>query len=103
MRIDGATGTGRADRPIALQGGSPAGALILAESGEGRHAHLPPPPHVPPDGFAVVHDPSHGAVVIDLCRAALRIVGSPTYRLTREGTVEIGANPLKGSLIDMKA
>jgi len=103
MRIDGTTVTGHPDRAIAVQGGSPAGELIPAGSGEGRRGHLPAPPHVPPEGFAVVHDPARGAVVIDLCRAALRADGPPTYRLSREGAFEIGARPRKGGLVDLMA
>ncbi|NPV06202.1 MAG: hypothetical protein HPY67_15925 [Syntrophaceae bacterium] len=103
MRIDGATGTGHPDRATAVQGVSPAGALVPAGSGEGRRGHFPQPPHVPPDGFAVVHDPAHGAVVIDLCRTILQKDESPTYRLSREGTFEIGSKPRKGGLIDLRA
>ena len=103
MRIDGTTVTGRPDRAIALQGGSPAGGLIPAGSGDGRRGHLPAPPHVPPEGFAVVHDAAHGAVVIDLYRAALRTDGPPTYRLSRDGAFEIGARPRKGGLVDLMA
>lgn len=102
MRIDGTAGTGRPDRTIAVQGVSPTRELVPAGSGEGRRGHLPPHPHVPPEGFAVVHDRARGAVVIDLYLAALRIDESPTYRLSREGAFEAGARPRKGCLIDVR-
>jgi len=60
-------------------------------------------PNVAPEGFVLVHDEAHGAVVIDLYHAALRTDDSPTYRLSREGALEVGRKPRKGSLIDLMA
>ncbi len=60
-------------------------------------------PRVAAEGFVVVHDEAHGAVVIDLYQAALRTDESPVYRLSREGTLEVGTKPRKGGLIDLMA
>lgn len=103
MRIDGTTWTGNPDRTIPAQGSTPAGALIPAGSGEGRRGHVPPLPRVAAEGFVLVHDEVHGAVVIDLYHAALRTDESPTYRLSREGAVEVGRKPRKGGIIDLMA
>ena len=103
MRIEGTTWTGNPDRTIPQQGHAAAGALIAAGSGEGRRGHAPPLPRVAAEGFVLVHDEAHGAVIIDLCQAALRADESPVYRLSREGALEVGTKPRKGGLIDLMA
>lgn len=104
MRIEGTTWTGNPDRAIQQQGHARAGALIPAGSGEGRRGHASPTPHVAAEGFVLVHDEVHGAVVIDLYHhAALRADDPPVYRLTREGVVEVETRPRKGGLIDLMA
>lgn len=102
MRIDGTTWTGSPDRIFPQQGGATAGALAPAGSGESRRGQSPPQPNVPPHGFALVHDPSHGVVVIDLVHAALRAAESPTYRISRHGIFEIDAKPYKGGIVDLR-
>jgi hypothetical protein len=103
MRIDGTTGTGHPDWRIPSQGNLPAGIIIPAGPGEGRREHAPPLPHAAADEFILVHDPVRGAVVIDLYHAATRYDESPTYRLTGEGSVEVGKRPRKGGIIDLLA
>ena len=103
MRIDGTTWTGNPDWTIRPQGAGSAGGLLPAGTGDGRRGHAPPSLQVPPSGFALVHDSAHGAVVIDLYHAALRTDEAPTYRLSREGTLEVGMKPRKGGIIDLVA
>lgn len=103
MRIEGTAWTGNPDRTIPQQGHSPAGALIAAGSGESRRGHSPPLPRVAAEGFVLVHDEAHGAVVIDVYQAALRADESPVYRLSLEGALEVGAKPRKGGIIDLMA
>jgi len=103
MRIEGTSWTGNPDWTIPQQGRTPAGALAPAGSGESRRGHSPPLPRVAAEGFVVVHDEAHGAVVIDLYQAALRTDEFPVYRLSREGTLEVGTKPRKGGLIDLMA
>lgn len=103
MRVDGANWTGTPGWTTSPPGDTSARGLIPAGSGEGRRGHSPPLPHVSPDGFTLVHDSAHGAVVIDLHHAALRTDETPTYRLSRRGTLEVGMKPRKGGIIDLVA
>jgi len=103
MRIEGTAWTGSPDWAIPQQGHAPTGALIPLGASESRAGQSPPSPHVPPHGFALVHDELHGAVVIDLFHAALRAAEVPTYRLSRDGAFEIDAKPRKGGIIDLVA
>jgi len=103
MRIEGTSWTGNPDRTIPQLGHTPEGALTPAGSGEGRRGHSPPLPRVAAEGFVLVHDDAHGAVVIDLYQAALRADESPIYRLSREGALEVGTKPRRGGLIDLMA
>ena len=47
--------------------------------------------------------PSAVQVVIDLYHAATRYDEPPTYRLTGEGSVEVGKKPRKGGIVDLLA
>jgi hypothetical protein len=77
--------------------------LIPVGPGGGLRGDSPPSPHVPADEFLLVHDPRRGAVVIDLYHAATRYDDSPSYRLTGEGSIEVGKKPRKGGIIDLLA
>jgi len=70
---------------------------------EDRRGRAPGLPYVRADQFVLVHDAARGAVVIDLYQAATRYDDSPTYRLSREGAVEVGKRPRKGGIIDLLA
>lgn len=103
MRIDGSIAAANADWRTSSPGNSRAGALVPLSSGESRKGFAPPFPHIPADEFIVVHDEARGTVVIDLYLAALRFDESPTYRLTGQGTVEIGRKPRIGGIVDLRA
>jgi hypothetical protein len=77
--------------------------LIPVGSGDGRRGHTPPVPQAAADEFIFVHDRVHGEVVIDLYCAATHYDESPAYRLTEEGSVEVGKKPRKGGIIDLLA
>ena len=77
--------------------------LIPVGPGEGCRGHAPPLPHVAPEEFILVHDRVHGEVVIDLYHAATRYDEPPTYRLTGQGSVEVGQKPRKGGIVDLLA
>jgi hypothetical protein len=77
--------------------------LIPVGPGEGCRGHAPPLPHVAPEEFILVHDRAHGEVVIDLYHAATRYDEPPTYRLTGQGSVEVGKKPRKGGIVDLLA
>lgn len=103
MRIDGATTAAIADRGHSSPGNPRTGALIALNPGEGRKGFAASFPHIPAGEYLVVHDEVRGAVVIDLFLAALRFDESPGYRLTGQGTVEIGRKPRKGGILDLRA
>jgi hypothetical protein len=103
MRIDGSIAATNADWSISSPGNSRAGALIPLSSGESRKGFAPPFQRIPADEFIVVHDDVRGAVVIDLYLAALRFDESPTYRLTGQGTVEVGRKPRIGGIVNLRA
>ena len=103
MRIDSSITTGSAEWGSSSPEYSRAGALIPLSPGESRKGFAAPLQHISAGEYVVVHDEARGAVVIDLYLAALRFDESPTYRLTGQGTVEIGRKPFKGGIVDLRA
>ncbi len=78
------------------------GALIPLSLGEGRKSFAASLPHVPAGEYLVVHDEVRGAVVVDLYLASLRFDDPPTYRLTGQGSVEVGRKPRRGTILDLR-
>jgi hypothetical protein len=78
------------------------GALIPLSPGEGRKDFVASLPHVPAGEYLVVHDEVRGPVVVDLYLASMRFDEPPSYRLTGQGTVEMGRKPRKGTILDLR-